>query len=96
MYYHGDIGVLIKPTNKMKQIIEVRTNFMKFLQQRDGEFLDMAEVILLAHTPEYELINKQLVRKDSVSEYRFFANKEAIKSIIEDFQSILTKLEENE
>jgi hypothetical protein len=79
----------------MKQIIEVRTNFMKFHKEKGG-FLDMAEVILLAHNPSYEVINKQVVKRDSVEQFTFMASKEAVQGIIEQLMEVLTQLEENE
>jgi hypothetical protein len=79
----------------MKQIIEVRTNFMKF-QKEKGGFLDMAEVVLLAHNPSYEVINKQVVKRDSVEQFTFMASKEAVQGIIEQLNEVLTQLEENE
>ena len=78
----------------MKQIIEVRANFMKFLD-KNKEFLNMAEVKFLVHITNYELVNGQLVRRESVEQYGFMADKKAVQGMIQDLQSILTQLEDN-
>jgi hypothetical protein len=79
----------------MKQITNVRSNFLNLIDHETNEQRPHAEVVLIFTEPSYKSTpDKEIQRSDHTSAVRFIANIEALRQLSKDLAEMADELEE--
>lgn len=72
----------------MKTLLEIRSNSTLQFDYEDIQFNTLIELVLISNETKYKLIENKITPKVNLIEDRIFVNRENLKNIIENLQTL--------